>query len=146
MTYLTIRTPEFTPYKYYNSIFRPLSFYSKPTEAKWKPSSDITETKDGYVVRTELPGVSKEDVSISVKDNLLTITGEKRQEDTDESQNYRRKENRYGSFERSFSLPPKVVADSINAEFTNGVLTLSIPKPEEAKSIEIPIDTDSSGE
>ena len=60
------------------------------------------------MVRTELPGVSKEDVSITVKDNLLTITGEKCQEDTDESQNYRRKENRYGSFERSFSLPPKV--------------------------------------
>lgn len=146
MTYITIRKPEFTPYKYYNSIFRPLSFYSKPTEAKWKPSSDITETRDGYMVRTELPGVSKEDVSITVKDNLLTIAGEKCQEDTDESQNYRRKENRYGSFERSFSLPPKVLPDSINAEFTNGVLTLSIPKPEEAKSREIPIDTGSSGE
>ncbi len=146
MTYITTRKPTYTPFKYYNSIFRPFSIYTKPTEAKWKPSADITETEDGYMVRTELPGVAKDDVSISVLDNVLTISGEKAQENTDESKYYRRKENHYGSFKRSFSLPPKVVPESINAEFRDGVLTLSIPKPDEVRPREIPIETDLSGE
>lgn len=146
MTYLTIRKPGLTPYKYYNMDFRPFSIYNIPTEAEWKPIADITETEDRYTVRTELPGVAKDDVNISVFDNVLTITGEKFQENTDESKYYRRNENRYGSFKRSFSLPPKVVPDSINAEFRDGLLTLSIPKPDEVKPREIPIGTDSSGE
>lgn len=146
MTYITIRKSALTPYRHYNSIFRPFSIYTQPVEANWKPSADITETEDGYMVHAELPGVGIEDVSISVLDNVLTITGERSQLNTDESKNYRHKENRYGSFKRSFSLPPKVVADSINAEFKDGLLTLTIPKPEEAKPREIPIEIDSSDE
>lgn len=146
MTYITIRKPELTPFKYNNSLFSPFSFSTKPTETMWKPSSDIMETEDGYMVRTELPGVGKDDVSISVLENVLTITGEKSQIDTEESKKYRRKENRYGCFKRSFSLPPKVSPDSINADFRDGVLTLTIPKPEEAKPREIPIESDLSDE
>ena len=144
MTYITIRKPVLSPFKNYTSFFKPNSMYTKPTETKWKPSTDITETEDRYMVCAELPGVVKEDVTISVKDNQLTITGEKRQDDTDESKYYRRKENSYGSFERSFSLPPKIVLENINAQFRDGVLTLSIPKPEEAKPREIPIESVSS--
>ncbi|MCG9129529.1 Hsp20/alpha crystallin family protein [Candidatus Poribacteria bacterium] len=146
MTYITIRKPRLSPFKYYNSYFRPYNIYTKPTTSNWKPSVDFTETEDGYMVRAELPGVARDDVSISVKDNLLTISGEKPQEDYDESKFYRQTENSYGSFERSFSLPPKIVPDSITAQYRDGVLTLSIPKPEEVKPREIPIESDSSGE
>lgn len=145
MTYITIRKPGYTPNRFYHTVFRPFSTNTKSTETMWKPSTDISELDNGYEVRTELPGVSKDDVSISVKDNLLTITGEKHQ-DSDETKNYRRKENRFGSFERVFYLPPKVEPDSINAEFRDGVLTLSIPKPEDAKPREIQIDSDTSDE
>ena len=142
MTYLTLRRPVATPFRFFNAPFtfhRPLSVTG---ENKWKPSADITETDDNYEVRTELPGVSKDDVQISVKDNLLSIKGEKRQENMDDSKNYKRIERRYGTFERNFTLPPKVKADNINAKFNDGVLTVSIPKPEEVKPKEIPITTE----
>ena len=142
MTYLTLRRPVATPFRLFNTPFtfhRPLTVTGA---YKWKPSADITETEDSYEVRAELPGVSKDDIQISVKDNLLSIKGEKRQENEDESKKYKRIERRYGTFERNFTLPPKVDADNINAKFNDGVLTLSIPKPEEVKPKEIPITTE----
>ena len=78
---------------------------------------------------------------VSVKDNLLTLSGEKRQEKVDDTQNYRRVERRYGNFQRKFALPPEVETDDIKAEFNDGVLTLSIPKPEAVKPTEVPITT-----
>ena len=144
MTYLTLHRPVANPFKFYNSLFTP--FFAGPgtQEYKWRPSADISETDDSFEVRAELPGVTKDDVHISVKDDLLTIKGEKRQEKTDDSKDYRRVERRYGSFERRFSLPPKVEVDSIKAKFKDGVLTLSIPKPEEVKPKEIPIVAEST--
>ena len=144
MTYLTLRRPTANPFKFYNALFTP--FFARPAtqEYEWRPSADISETDDSFEVRVELPGVTKDDFQISVKDDILTIKGEKRQEKTDDSKDYRRVERRYGSFERRFSLPPKVEADSITAEFKDGVLTLSIPKPEEVKPKEIPIVAEST--
>ena len=72
------------------------------------PRFDISETDGAFEVRAELPGVAKDDVHVSVKDNLLTLSGEKRQENVDDTQNYRRVERRYGSFQRRFTLPPEV--------------------------------------
>ena len=71
----------------------------------------------------------------------MTLSGEKRQENGDDTQNYRRVERRYGSFQRKFTLPSEVNTDDIKAEYTDGVLTLSIPKPEVAKLTEVPIST-----
>lgn len=144
MTYLTLHRPVANPFKFYNSLFTPLFARPGTQEYKWRPSADISETDDSFEVRAELPGVTKDDVHISVKDDLLTIKGEKRQEKTDNSKDYRRVERHYGSFERRFSLPPKVEADKIKAEFKDGVLTLSIPKPEEVKPKEIPIVAEST--
>ncbi len=144
MTYLTLHRPAANPFKFYNSLFTPFLARPETQEYKWRPSADISETDDSYEVRAELPGVTKDDVHISVKEDLLTIKGEKRQEKTDDSKDYRRVERRYGRFERRFSLPPKVKADSIKAEFKDGVLTLSIPKPEEVKPKEIPIVAEST--
>ena len=142
MTYMTLRRPTLTPFRFFNTPF----VYNRPNietgRHQWKPSADIKETDDSFEVYAELPGVSRDDIQISVKDNLLTIKGEKRQENEDKSKNYKQIERRFGTFERNFTLPPKVDADNINASFNNGVLTLSIPKPEEVKPKEIPINTE----
>lgn len=92
------------------------------------PLSDIAETKDEYQVSVELPGLKDEDVEISLEDNVLTIKGEKKQEETKEERNYHYAERSYGAFERSISLPDNIKADAISATFNNGVLNISIPK------------------
>ena len=141
MTYLTLHRPTGNLFKSYNPFYG-RSWTKADTDGyKWTPSVDISETKDNFEVRAELPGIAKDDLHISVKDSLLTLSGEKRQEQVDDTQNYRRVERRYGSFQRKFALPPEVATDDIKAEYTDGVLTLSIPKPEATKPAEIPITT-----
>lgn len=140
---MTFSNPRTNPMKFFNPMLSPFNTDPVRKNSNWQPYTDISETEDGFEVRTELPGVSKDDVKISVKDNFLTIQGEKRWENGDESKNYRRIERRFGHFERRFSLPPKVDVDSITADYTDGVLTLSIPKPDEVKPKEIPIGTES---
>ena len=109
----------------------------------WIPTVDISERENGFEIRAELPGVSGNDVNVSVTDNCLTIKGEKRQEEETDDKNYHRIERRYGSFQRSFTLPRHVETDAIKAQFTDGVLTLEIPKAEAAKPTEISITTNS---
>lgn len=94
---------------------------------------DIYETKDDVVVKASLPGVKPEDVEVSVVGDTLTIKGEVKEEKDIKEENYIRKERRYGSFCRSFTLPVSVNADKATAEFENGVLTLTLPKTEEVK-------------
>ena len=142
MTYLTFHKPTRNPFRFYSPFFAPTRVRTDADTHNWTPSVDVSETDNGFEVRAELPGVAKDDLSVSVKDNLLTLSGEKRQEDVDgDTQNYRRVERRYGSFQRRFTLPPDVAADDIKADYTDGVLTLSIPKPEVAKPTEVPITT-----
>ena len=143
MTYLTLRRPTGNPFRFYSPFFAPLRATTDADTYNWAPSVDISETDDTFEVRAEVPGVAKDDLHISVKDNLLTLSGEKRQENADDTQNYRRIERRYGSFQRSFALPAQVATDDIKAEYSDGVLTLSIPKPEAAKPTEVPITTTS---
>jgi len=146
MTYLTLRRPATNLFKLHNSPWRilnhPFVYQGARTvagEYTWYPSVDISETDDSYEVRAELPGVPQDDIQVSVKENHLTIKGEKRQEQVDNGKNYRRVERTYGNFQRAFTLPPTVKAEDIKAEFKDGVLTLEIPKAEESKSTEIPI-------
>jgi HSP20 family protein len=94
---------------------------------------DIYETKDDVVVKASLPGVKPEDIEVSVVGDTLTIKGEVKEEKDIKEENYIRKERRYGSFCRSFTLPVSVDADKATAEFENGVLTLTLPKAEEVK-------------
>ena len=142
MTYLTLRRPARNPFRFHSPFFAPLRVETDVSASDWAPSVDISETDDNFELRAELPGIAKDDLHISVKDNLLTLSGEKRQENVDDdTQNYRRVERRYGSFQRRFTLPSEVAADSIKAEYSDGVLTLSIPKPEAAKPTEVPITT-----
>lgn len=148
MNYLTTRRPMRNLLNLHNEMGRIFgdAFGSQENETDteatyWMPTVDISEMENGYEIRAELPGVSQDDVNVSVTDNLLTIKGEKRQEAETDGKNYHRVERRYGSFQRRFTLPAEVNADSIKAEFSDGVLTLSIPKPEAAKPAEIPITT-----
>ena len=140
MTYLTTRRPMRNLFSLHNEmgrvfgdLFAPHEGGTDTEETAWMPTVDVSEMENGFEIRAELPGVAKDDLHVSVKDNLLTLSGEKRQEKVDDAQNYRRVERRYGSFQRRFTLPSEVETDDIKAEFSDGVLTLSIPKPETAK-------------
>jgi HSP20 family protein len=107
--------------------------------AQWAPRVDVSESKDAYVIKAELPGVSKSDVKITLHDNVLTIKGEKKEEKEEKDVNVHRIERSFGMFERAFSLPLTVKSDKIDASFKDGVLTVTLPKAEEAKPKEIEV-------
>jgi HSP20 family protein len=105
----------------------------------WSPSVDIFENKDQIVLEAELPGMKPEDVHISIENNVLTVRGERKFEKKDDGDNFHRVERSYGSFTRSFTLPPTVSSENAEAEFENGILRLSLTKREEAKPRRIEI-------
>lgn len=149
MTYLTTRKPIGNLFNLHNEMGRLfgdlLSSQDSDANAEntsWMPTVDISETEKGFEILAELPGVNENDVNISVTDNLLTIKGEKRAEDKTDDKNFHRVERRYGSFQRSFTLPRQVNTAEIKAGYKDGILTLTIPKAEEAMPTEIQISTD----
>ncbi|MGB8477141.1 MAG: Hsp20/alpha crystallin family protein [Candidatus Acidiferrum sp.] len=99
----------------------------------WAPAVDIYETEQELVVKADLPDVDPKDLDIRVENNILTIRGERKFEKKVNEDNYLRIERAYGSFSRSFSLANTVNSEAIKADYLNGVLTLTIPKREEAK-------------
>jgi HSP20 family protein len=103
------------------------------------PSVDIVEDEKDFVVNVELPGVRREDVKITVNEGVLTVKGEKKQDREIKEDQYRRLERAFGAFERSFTLPTSVQSEKIGANFNHGVLTITIPKAEQAKSREIEV-------
>ncbi len=103
----------------------------------WMPSVDIEESDDAFIIKAELPGVEKDDVNVTIDDGILTIKGEKHSKKEDKKAH--RVECSYGSFVRSFTLPQAVNADGVEAEYNNGVLSLSIPKTEDAKPRQIEV-------
>ncbi len=119
--------------------------FVRPTSrvlAPWGGSElaiDMYEADNHIVVKASTPGVKPEDIDISVSGNTLTIKGETKQEQEVKEENYIRRERRYGSFMRSIPLPTDVNADKAEAEFENGVLTIKIPRAEEAKAKTIKI-------
>ena len=108
----------------------------------WMPSVNVEETKDELVLSAELPGMTGDDISIDVENNVLTISGEKTEERTegDEERRYHVWERRYGTFQRSFTLPRSVKADDIRAHFANGILRIRMPKVAEAKGRKIQVE------
>src|ERR1041384_6223128 len=105
----------------------------------WSPSVDIYENKDHIVLEAELPGMNRDDFDLSVENNTITLRGERHFEKKDETDNYHRVERAYGSFTRSFTLPNTVTAEGATAEYTNGVLRVTLPKREETKARRIEI-------
>lgn len=105
---------------------------------------DMYETPDSVVIKTGIPGVKPEDIDISITGNILTIKGETKSEEKVEKADYVRQERRHGSFQRSVQIPGSVVSDKAEASFENGVLTLTIPKSEEAKPKTIKVEAKKS--
>ena len=106
---------------------------------RWLPAMDLAETADSYVLHADLPGMGEDDVQIELEDNVLTISGERRLEESKSEGGYLRTERARGSFARSLTLPAGIDPERIEANFHNGVLELRIPKPEERKPRRISI-------
>jgi HSP20 family protein len=105
----------------------------------WVPALDLYETKDELVVRLEVPGMRKEEIEISLNEGTLTMSGERHQEQKEETGEAHRTERYYGRFQRSVVLPKPVKADRVKATYKDGVLTVELPKTEEAKPKQIEI-------
>lgn len=105
----------------------------------WSPPVDIRETEEAYMVSIELPGMSKDEVEITHENNVLSVSGERGYSDEQSGTSFHRRERAYGKFHRSFALPKRVHGDRIEAQFTNGVLDITVPKVEEARPRKIEI-------
>ncbi len=106
----------------------------------WTPAVDIFETEEAGVVKAEIPGVERDQISVEIKDGILTLHGERKFEKEVKEENYHRIERAYGTFHRSFSLPSSVEQDKISAKFNQGVLEVTLPKKERAKPKQIKVD------
>lgn len=104
------------------------------TSTDWAPAVDIAETPQEYVVKADLPDTNKEDIKVSIEDNMLRIAGERKQEKEEKSKKLHRVERYYGSFMRTFTLPDNVDAAKLEAKYANGVLEVHLPKNEKAKT------------
>jgi len=111
---------------------------------RWVPAMDLVEEQDHYVLRADLPGMTEEDVNIELDDNVLTVSGERKEESETKHEGYHRIERSRGSFSRALTLPEGVDAEAISASFDNGVLEVRIPKPEERKPRRVQIGVGSS--
>ncbi|HLF57052.1 MAG TPA: Hsp20/alpha crystallin family protein [Thermoanaerobaculia bacterium] len=106
----------------------------------WMPAVDIKETEEALHFSVELPGMTKEEVAITLENNVLTISGERKfEKETKKGEEYHRLERSYGAFSRSFTVPGGVQTDKVDAKFADGVLTIALPKQENAKPRKIQI-------
>ena len=105
----------------------------------WVPAVDVQETDKSFVFTAELPGLGKEDIEITLEENLLTLSGERTLQEKEEKDTYHRIERAYGKFSRSFSLPSQVDNTEVAASFQDGLLTIEVPKSEQAQPRKIEI-------
>ncbi|MFQ6102819.1 MAG: Hsp20/alpha crystallin family protein [Candidatus Glassbacteria bacterium] len=123
----------------FNEFFRFPGTEVELFERDWVPAVDIFEKDDEITLKAELPGLTKDDVNISIENGSLTITGEKKRENEFSDENCQRIERSYGKFQRTFSLPSTVDSSKVNAVFKDGVLSISLGKKEEAKPKKIEV-------
>lgn len=111
------------------------------SRSDWAPAVDIKETQDAFTIEAELPGMTKDDVKVTVQDGVLTIQGERKHEEETDDKRHHRIERVYGNFLRRFTLPENVDENSIKANFKDGVLSLNLKKaePKEPKAIEVDV-------
>jgi len=125
-----------------DDAFRPTPWSDQDTgtlTSNWLPPVDIFENENTLRIVAEVPGVSPEDVKISLENNVLSIQGEKKQVAEEQTERVHRYERTYGTFERTFTLPATIDAEHIEASYRAGVLTVSLPKVERARPREIPV-------
>jgi HSP20 family protein len=109
-------------------------------EGDWCPVMDMSETEQDVIASVELPGMGKDDIKVSVHDDVLTVTGEKHQEKKETKENVHRVERSYGCFKRSVAVPADVDADKVKATFKDGILKVTLPKLEVKKAKQIPVE------
>lgn len=108
----------------------------------WNPALDVYEDKDNVIVKAELPGMKKEDIDVSIQDGVLSISGERKSEEKIQDAETYRSERFVGRFHRSVTLPSQVKADEVKAHYQDGILTITLPKAEEAKRKQIAVKVD----
>jgi HSP20 family protein len=125
----------------FDEFFNDFPFTSSMVEGKenWIPSVDILEKDGKIILRAEIPGMTEKEIELKVEGDTLILKGERKMESEDKKSNYHRIERSYGSFTRSFRLPDTVDSEKIDADYKNGVLTITIPKKSEVKPREIPV-------
>jgi len=115
----------------FDDFFAPaLTTDGELTARNWNPTADVYEEDTHYIIKAELPGIDKKDIHIDFENNTLVLKGERTEDKEVKEENYYRKEMTYGKFQRSFALPEGVNADNIKADYKDGVLKITIPKPE----------------
>ena len=115
-------------YRLFNTLFD-----DEPQSNRWVPAMDLVESDDHFVLKADLPGLSQDDVAIEIRDNTLTISGERKSEYEQRERGWYRVERSTGRFSRSLSLPEGIDPDGVTAGFDRGVLEVRIPKPEQRK-------------
>ncbi|QBR82974.1 Hsp20/alpha crystallin family protein [Legionella israelensis] len=119
---------------FFDQYYHPFEDDSSNIETSlWSPAVDIKEETDKFIVKADVPGVKKEDIQVSLENNMLTIKGERELEKTEENKGYTRMERLQGKFHRRFSLPDTADSNNIEAKCKNGVLEITIPKKEASK-------------
>ena len=113
-------------------------FFEAPLTG-WLPALDAHEDKNNFTVRVELPGLKREDIQVSLQDGVLTISGERAEEKVSDGTEVHRQERYYGKFSRALTLPTAVAADKVKAAYKDGILTVTLPKAEEAKPKQIDV-------
>jgi HSP20 family protein len=122
-----------------NRMFLDRTVKGEPVFADFMPAVDIQETDTEFIVKTDLPDVKKEEVRIQLQNGVLAIEGERRQEKEEKGRRFHKVEREYGRFVRRFAMPTEVDADKVRAEFTNGVLTVFLPKSAAARPAQIDV-------
>ncbi len=105
----------------------------------WHPSVDVAESENAFTVYAELPGLNKEDIKVTLEDNMLTIEGERKRTAEKENAQVHRSERFYGTFKRAFTLSSEIDSDKVSADYKDGILTLTLPKSEAAKPRQIDV-------
>jgi len=133
---LVARDPFF---RLFDTFFNQDNLNEDVASRAWVPSVDIQETEDAYRLTAELPGLTRDDINITLENNVLRLSGERKFEKDVQKESYHRIERSYGNFTRSFALPQQVSSDKVLAAFENGLLTITVPKAEQAKPRKIAI-------
>lgn len=125
--------------RFFNEFFHPAGSHATQEDYQWNPATDVYEKDDAYVIKAELPGFDKKHINVDVKENILTIKGERSDNNEVKEDKVYRRERFQGKFQRAFVLPSTVESGKIEAEFTSGLLKITIPKSGEKKPKQVTI-------
>jgi len=123
----------------FENLFNGAQGEEEVSNQNWVPPVDIQETEEGYRLLAELPGLTRDDINITLENNVLRLSGERKFERDVKKESFHRVERTYGAFSRAFALPQQVNSEGVQASFENGVLTITVPKAEQAKPRKIAI-------